>query len=114
MDTKKQETMDGSPALVEVFGSKKFGLDGSDAAKPYISIKFQAGPLQEVAMNGCSIEDVIDVLTARLEGFQKGPFKCRENALAITKLEEAKHWLLYRTAKRQQQNVEGTNAAHVS
>jgi hypothetical protein len=104
-----QETMDGSPAKVVSYGSNKFEAASDE---PYITIKFQADPLKEVGVNGCSIEDVIDVLIYRLEGFQKGPFRCRENALAITKLEEAKQWLLYRTAKRQAQNVEGTNAAH--
>lgn len=109
---KAQETMDGSPALVEVFGSTKFGGPALTTNDPYIRIKFQAGPLHEVGINGCSIEDVVDVLVTRLNGFQKGPFRCRENALAITKLEEAKQWLLYRTSKRHQQGVEGTNAPH--
>lgn len=105
----QQETLDGSPALVTLHGSRKFGYQSEE---PYVTIKFQAGPLKEVGVNGCSIEDVIDVLVDRLEGFQKGPFRCRENALAITKLEEAKQWLLYRTSKRQAQGVEGTNAPH--
>ena len=112
-----QETMDGSPSIVEVFSSNKFkaGIRMVDQqTPPWIRLKFQAGPLQEVGVNGCSVEDVIDVLVTRLEGFQKGPFRCRENALAITKLEEAKQWLLYRTSKRQEQGVEGTNAAHQS
>ena len=114
----EQEAMDGSSAWVEVWGSKKFSgemrttpnLDKESGA-PYIRIKFQAGPLPD-GINGCSIEDVIDVLIARLEGFQKGNFRCRENALAITKLEEAKLWLLERTRKRQVQGVEGTMTAH--
>lgn len=112
----EQETMDGSPALVEIFGSNKFqaGIPPNDeATPPWIRIKFQAGPVPE-GINGCSIEDVIDVLVTRLEGYQSGAFRCRENALAITKLEEAKQWLLYRTSKRQAQGVEGTIAAHKS
>ena len=104
-----QESMDGSPAFVTLYGSNKFEHQSDEA---YVAIKFQCGPLKEVGVNGCSIEDVIDLLTARLEGFQRGPFRCRENALAITKLEEAKQWLLYRTSKRQAQGVEGTNKAH--
>ena len=36
----------------------------------------------------------------RLEYYQASKFKCRENALAITKLEEALHWCGHRTAKR--------------
>lgn len=105
------ETMDGSPALVESHGSAKFNAKNQFDPTPFIRIKFQAGPLPD-GVNGCSIEDVIDVLVARLEGFQKGNFRCRENALAITKLEEAKLWLLERTKKRQTQGVEGTMQAH--
>ena len=94
-----QETLDGSPALIE---------------SEHFKLKFQLGPIKEVGVNGTTIESVIDVLVARLEGFQSGPFRCRENALAITKLEEAKQWLLYRTQKRQNQGVEGENKPHVS
>jgi hypothetical protein len=78
----------------------------------YISIKFQEGPIREVGVNGCQIDDVIDVLVARLNVFQDGPYRCRENALAITKLEEARMWLNERTRKRVAQGVEGVNAPH--
>jgi hypothetical protein len=94
-----QEAMDGSPALVK------------DAAS-FISIRFQCGPVEENGINGTSIENVIDLLIRRLEGFQAGPFKCRENALVITKLEEAAHWLEHRTLKRKAQGVEGRNVPH--
>ncbi|PFF33210.1 hypothetical protein CN335_21335 [Bacillus thuringiensis] len=78
----------------------------------YISIKFQEGPIQENGVNGAQIEDVIDMLVDRLQGFQQGGFPCRENALAITKLEEARLWLNERTRKRQIQGVEGRNIKH--
>jgi hypothetical protein len=45
----------------------------------------------------------------RLRSFQSGDFKCRENALALTKLEEALHWLNHRTRDRQSRGVEGIN-----
>lgn len=93
----EQEKVDGSATQIE---------------KPYISIKFQLGPVKEVGENGTQIEKVLNVLIDRLDGFQQGPFKCRENALAITKLEEAKLWLSYRTLKRQEQGVEGLNQPH--
>lgn len=80
----------------------------------YIAIQFQEGPIQEHGVNGCQIEDVMEVLLARLRGFQDGPFRCRENALAITHLEESLHWLQARTANRQRQGVEGQYVAHVS
>jgi hypothetical protein len=79
----------------------------------YISIQFQDGPIREVGVNGCQIDDVIDLLVARLNSFQDGPFRCRENALAITKLEEARMWLAERTRKRVAQGVEGVNVPHV-
>ena len=109
--------MDGSPAVVERWYSGKFEITNPEATKPVfgeplIRIKFQLGPIQEVGINGCSIEDVIDVLAARLAGFQRGPFRCRENALAITSLEQARLWLTERTRKRQSQGVEGTNQPH--
>ena len=97
----EQTAMDGSPGTVR------------DSAG-YINIRFQLGPVQEKGVNGTSIENVIDLLVRRLEGFQNGPFKCRENALAITKLEEANQWLEHRTRKRVSQGVEGTNQEHKS
>lgn len=80
--------------------------------RPYIEIKFQEGPVREVGVNGCQMEDVIDVLVDRLQGFQDGQFACRENALAVTKLEEARMWLNERTRRRTQQGVEGYNKPH--
>ena len=79
--------------------------------KQYIHIKFQEGPVKEAGVNGAQIEDVIDVLVERLQGFQQ-ILPCRENEMAIMKLEEARLWLNERTRKRQAQGVEGTNQPH--
>ena len=105
-----QETMDGSPAVVSMY--EQDYVSGAGSSTPWLTIRFQHGPLAEHGRNGVQIDDVIDVLVRRLEGFQAGPFRCRENALAITKLEEAKLWLLERTRKRQAQGVEGRNLPH--
>ncbi len=93
-----QQAIDGSAAFV------------TDAAG-YVSIKFQCGPIGEVGVNGTSIENVIELLLVRLRGFQDGGFKCRENALAITHLEEAQNWLERRTRDRVKRGVEGVNRA---
>lgn len=62
----------------------------------YINIGFQHGPVIEVGVNGCQVVDVAQVLVERLNALQSvGP--CRENALAITKIEEAIHWLNHRS-----------------
>lgn len=107
MKEAEQQAMDGSPAIVMIVANKynRPDLNGG-------TLKFQCGPVGEVGVNGICIEDVIDALTIRLNGFQNGPFKCRENALAITKLEEARMWLSERTRKRVEQGVEGKNAPH--
>jgi len=72
-------------------------------------VNFQDGPIKEFGINGCHQEDLLVIVIDRLRSFQAGPFACRENALALTKLEEAMHWLNHRTAARQVQGVEGTN-----
>lgn len=70
---------------------------------------FQRGPIKEVGVNGLTNEALLAVVIDRLRGFQSGPFSCRENAIALTKLEEAQHWLQSRTRARVARGVEGTN-----
>lgn len=79
---------------------------------PYsASVKFQFGPLLENEFNGVSNESVLAVVIDRLKGFQAGPFACRENAIALTHLQDAMHWLHSRTRDRAFRGVEGKAAA---
>ncbi|MCU5706132.1 hypothetical protein OCF67_18295 [Bacillus wiedmannii] len=78
----------------------------------YIKIKFQEGPIQENGVNGAQIEEVIQVLHDRLQGFQNGGFPCNENTMAMHHLKRAKKWLDERTAKRKAQGVEGKYEKH--
>jgi hypothetical protein len=80
------------------------GGDGSLA-----KIHFQEGPIKECGVNGVCNEDLIAMVICRLEHFQKSEFSCRENALAITKLEEALMWLRKRTVGRENKGIEGTH-----
>jgi len=73
-------------------------------------IKFQNGPLKEEGTNGFSGEALLAVVEDRLLCFQAGPYACRENAVALTKLQEALMWLQKRTRDRMARGVEGTNA----
>lgn len=73
------------------------------------TIHFQEGPIKECGVNGVCNEDLIAMVIRRLESFQNSDYKCRENACAITKLEEALMWLRKRTNDREIRNVEGTN-----
>lgn len=83
-----------------------------------IGITWQNGPLGRDAErsdpNGAFVEGVIAAALDRLNYYQtasNGRFRCRENSLAITKLEEALHWLDARTRAREDRGVEGTHTA---
>lgn len=75
----------------------------------HMTILFQNGPINEKGVNGITQEALLAVVIDRLRSFQAGPFACRENALALTKIEEALHWLQQRTIARMRRGVEGTN-----
>ncbi len=72
-------------------------------------IDFQEGAIKESGVNGVMNEDLIAMVITRLEGFQNSEFRCRENACAVTKLEEALMWLRKRTVGRENRGVEGTH-----
>lgn len=74
-----------------------------------IRIDFQNGPLKENPPNGVSNEALLALVEDRLLGFQSGPFACRENAIALTKVQEAMMWLQKRIRDRLARGVEGTN-----
>ena len=79
-----------------------------------LTIDWQNGPLgrdgERIPPNGAFVETVILSALQRIEHYQSTQFKCRENALAITKLEEALHWLNSRTNRREVAKTEGTHA----
>lgn len=77
--------------------------------KPLGELHFQNGPIGEVGINGVMDENLIAIVIDRLEHFQQSEFKCRENALAITHLEEALLWMKKRTLDRELRGVEGTH-----
>ncbi len=74
-------------------------------------ISFQNGAIAEKGVNGVTQEALLAIVIDRLRAFQAGPFASRENALALTKIEEAQHWLLHRTRERMARGVEGKSAA---
>ena len=57
--------------------------------------------------DGTSNEEVLRMLIDRLR-YLNARVPCRENSLAITKMEEALMWLQKRTTDRLQRKVEGT------
>lgn len=75
-----------------------------------ISFTIQNGPIKENGVNGCQVDTIIEAAKIMLEGLNKN-FPCRENAVAITKLDEALMWLEKRRKDREQRGVEGLNKA---
>lgn len=70
-------------------------------------IRFQKGPILEAGVNGVQIEHLLAIVLHRLREFQKGPFACGENALAIDGVTTAIDALRARTIDRQRRGVEG-------
>lgn len=106
--------------LQEVRGEHLSDEDGAPAGGQTrgrgIIIDWQNGPLGRGAErkepNGAFVEGVIAAAIDRIQFYQVaagGKFACRENALAITKLEEALLWLQKRTLDREARGVEGTH-----
>jgi len=93
-----------APHLFHVITTKN-----ENANELLASIHFQEGPTKEYGLNGVFNEDLIAMIICRLEHFQKSEFACRENTIAITKLEETLMWLRKRTLNRQKRNVQGTS-----
>lgn len=89
---------------------------GGTASAVGLYITWQDGPLgrgeERKKPNGAFVETVICAALGRIQWYQEDQrFRCRENALAITKLEEALHWLEARTARREAAGTEGTHEA---
>lgn len=73
-----------------------------------VTVEFQFGPVKEVGVNGLTNEALLAILAHRI-GVLNEKFPCRENSMAITKIEEAKLWLDKRTNDRLTRGVEGKN-----
>lgn len=91
-------------------GGKTLDIEKSASKRVGCKVQFQNGPIAEAGVNGISGEALLAVVEDRLKCFQAGPYACRENALALTHLQEAMHWLHHRTRERVQRGVEGTSA----
>lgn len=78
--------------------------------KNSVSFTIQNGPIKEVGRNGCQVVDMIAVAKHMIEELNKN-FPCRENAMTITKLDEALMWQEKRTKDREIRGVEGQSKA---
>lgn len=72
-------------------------------------IQFQNGARKEEnSIHGVLDTDLLEIVRDRLKAFQAGPFSSRENACALTHIEEALMWMNRRVEDRIERNVLGT------
>ncbi|MEE9458256.1 MAG: hypothetical protein V3V84_00670 [Candidatus Bathyarchaeia archaeon] len=71
-----------------------------------IEIILQNGVISKNGVNGCQIDDVL-ILCKEILIKLNNQLSCRETEIAITKVQEAIHWLIERKRDRQQRGVEG-------
>lgn len=81
-------------------------LDKNDVVA---EITFQHGPRKDASStHGVLDVDLLEIVRDRLKAFNQGEFATRENALAITHIEEALLWLNKRVEDRAERGVLGT------
>lgn len=74
--------------------------------KEILHIKFQTGGTATNEKNGIFIEELLNIAYIKLKSYND-QFPCRENSLALTKIEEANHWLYARKVERESRGVYG-------
>ena len=80
----------------------------------FIAVVFQKGFPAEVGINGCRVEDVIDLAIRRIEQYQAGSMACEENEVALRNLRNSTQALRERIRRRQEQGVLNTMGKHES
>ena len=84
-------------------------IDLQDGNKQ-VPIDFQNGARTlPDSIHGVLDTDLLEICRHRLQCFQEGPFASRDNAMALTHIEEALMWLNRRVEDRIERNVLGTN-----
>lgn len=81
----------------------------TDRGETRTDIKFQKGPrATDGSVGGVLDVDLLEIVRDRLKSFQAGDFACRENACALTHIEEALMWMNKRVEDRAERQVLGT------
>ncbi len=85
------------------------GGPDQDVVGPLCFLQFQRGPFDaDGSTVGTLGAAVLAALIDHYQGFQAGPLASRENALVITKLQEALFWMRERADERARRGVLGT------
>lgn len=102
------ETTGEVPAIIDFI--KIENVEDVKGVAPVVSFTVQSDPVNEVGVNGVQALDILKYSKCLFQSLNEA-FPCRENALTITKIEEAIHWQEARTKDRQRRQVEGYNKA---
>lgn len=82
---------------------------GGSASGPGYNFRWQDGVVKSPeAINGANVVDILESVKQRMEFFNSGKYRCRENSLAITHIEEAIHWCEARIRDRKKRGVLST------
>lgn len=74
-----------------------------------LEIQYQCGARKdENSVSGILDQDLLEIVRNRLQYFQKGEYATRENACALTHIEEALMWMAKRSNDRAERGVLGT------
>jgi hypothetical protein len=93
----------------ELFGKQWADMDLSQRNAVEFELNKRKATLITIH-DGTTSEEVLRVLVDRTQ-FLQSKFPCRENAIAITKMEEALMWFEKQTADRTKRQVEGKHIA---
>lgn len=87
----------------------QYQIDTQDGNE-VLEIQFQNGARKlPDSIHGVLDTDLLEIARHRLQCFQQGEFATRENAIALTHIEEALMWMNRRVEDRIERNVLGTN-----
>lgn len=90
-------------------GHHEYEIRRNDNNELLLKIQYQEGARKEHnSIPGILDLDLLYIVRDRIQTFQKGEFACRENALVLTKVEEAIMWYEARVRDREKRKVLGT------
>jgi hypothetical protein len=80
-----------------------------DKSAVLLNVYFQKGPRkEETSTHGVLESDLLEIVRSRLQFFQAGDYATRENACALTHIEEALMWIAKRADDRAEDGKLGT------
>lgn len=94
---------------VKFNGHHDYEIRRNDTNEVLLKIHYQEGARKDPnSIPGILDLDLLHIVRDRIQTFQKGEFACRENALVLTKVEEAIMWSEARVKDRERRAVLGT------